>query len=171
MSRLYQGIDLARLFSKVNVCEHGSNCKVCCWPWIGFFSSSGTPQVRVKKAPGRWQNFAARVFVYKAFNSDYDPQKVVTCLYHNRVHHRACCNHNHLTQITRKENLARSVKEGWISFQGEKNSQSKTTTYKVLRIRGLYDTGEYKTKEIAEKFSLSVRQVQRIISRESWSHL
>ena len=55
--------------------------------------------------------------------------------------------------------------------QGKKSSRGKLSIDEVLEIRRLYATGEYKQKELAEKFNILPGNISRIVNRKYFSWL
>jgi plasmid maintenance system antidote protein VapI len=55
--------------------------------------------------------------------------------------------------------------------KGEKNCGAKLTEIQVKELKGLYLTGKYKQKELAEIFLISDSQVSRIVNNNQWKHL
>ena len=54
---------------------------------------------------------------------------------------------------------------------GKTHGNSKLSVEQVLEIRALYKTGEYTTRELARKFSVSQNCTQRIIKRDTFDWL
>jgi hypothetical protein len=56
--------------------------------------------------------------------------------------------------------------------RGEDSGSAKLTTAQVIEIRALYDGKKSKTVPIlAAKFKVSDHAIQRVIYRETWSHI
>ena len=53
----------------------------------------------------------------------------------------------------------------------KKPTQAKLAPGEVKRIRRIYKDGKQDMKELAEKYSVTMTQVWRIIHRVSWKHL
>ena len=53
----------------------------------------------------------------------------------------------------------------------QKNGMSKLTEFEVQNLRALYKTGDYKQKDLANIFLLSVSQVSRILNYKKWKHI
>lgn len=55
--------------------------------------------------------------------------------------------------------------------RGEQNHNAKLTADDVSLIRTLHASGEVRSKEIAEKFDISVGYVSEIASYKRWKHV
>lgn len=58
-----------------------------------------------------------------------------------------------------------------VNTKGEKHGMSKLNESDVLRIRELYNTGNYSYSELGRIFDVTKTNVYRIIKRKSWKHI
>lgn len=82
---------------------------------------------------------------------------------------------NHFSNLewcTHKENIQHAHKNKLVkSACGEKIYNSKLTKEDVLKIKKLYNSGEYYQHEIATMFNVTSANIQSITSNSSWKHL
>lgn len=82
-----------------------------------------------------------------------------------------CCNPEHLTAGTQKQNIHDAIKKkrftGWPVFKGSNHGMSIVTEDDVKKMRK--DTRKY--KDIADDYGLSVKQVSKIKLRQAWTHV
>lgn len=56
-------------------------------------------------------------------------------------------------------------------FEGSGNPMAKLTERQVRAMRKMLDTGQYKLREVAKKYDVSIATVWRIKHRENWRRL
>lgn len=79
---------------------------------------------------------------------------------------------DNLEWVTASRNLEHSYEINLREpMKGEKNCGAKLTEIEVKQLKGLYLTGQYKQKELAEIFLISDSQVSRIVNNNQWKHL
>lgn len=89
-----------------------------------------------------------------------------------------------LEWVTPSENIRHAIETGLLKYkkkeeeiknrkfvQGEKVHNSKATVEQVIEIRVLYETGEYKQSELAERFDLSYNIIYDIVNRNTYKHI
>lgn len=81
---------------------------------------------------------------------------------------RRCVNPNHLFIGTRKENMQDAARKGRTT-KG-KVFRSKLNQNEVITIREMLKNG-CKTKDIADKYSVTTRTINSIRARENWRHI
>lgn len=75
---------------------------------------------------------------------------------------------SNLEWVTKQENMNHAKEKGAIvTFRGESNANSVFLDSDIKLIR----TAAISSKELADKFRVNVRTIQRIRSRESWKHI
>lgn len=73
---------------------------------------------------------------------------------------------------TSKENVNHSYFNGLgIGKRGEDSHLSKLTKIEVLKIRKLYNSGDYFQKELAEMFNVSRTNISLIINNKRWNYV
>lgn len=72
--------------------------------------------------------------------------------------------------MSRSENAQERVQHG-TQVKGEDHPLSKLNEKAVRKIRALYDTGEYRMIDLAEKFGISTSKVCQVVNRQSWKHV
>lgn len=88
---------------------------------------------------------------------------------------RICCNPQHLFVGTRKDNMADCVRKGRHVrgdrhsklLRGDKGPNAKLSWRSVNSIRALYGKG-IKTKNLADRFGVSVDTIRRIVRGDTW---
>lgn len=89
-----------------------------------------------------------------------------------------------LEWATPSENIRHAIETGLLKYkkkgkeiknrkfvQGEKVHNSKATVEQVIEIRVLYETGEYKQSELAERFDLNYNMIYNIVNRNTYKHI
>ncbi|AWN05330.1 HNH endonuclease [Streptomyces phage Ibantik] len=71
---------------------------------------------------------------------------------------------------TRPENAQERVEHG-TQVSGEQHPLSKLDEKAVKQIRELYNTGDYKMRELATKFNVSKTKIFQVIHKQSWAHV
>jgi len=127
-----------------------------CWLWLGADVADGYGQVRVEGPKVRVHRA-----MYIACHGPVSPDLVVR----HRCDVTACCNPQHLTIGTQKENVADCIKRG--RRADSRGRGSKLTAEDVLAIRD--DRRVYRL--IAEDYGIVKNTVQAIKARRIWSHL
>lgn len=54
---------------------------------------------------------------------------------------------------------------------GERHGRSRFTTDQVLELRSLWETGEWKQRDLAKKYGVTQRAVWQVIHRHTWKHV
>lgn len=81
-------------------------------------------------------------------------------------------NIDNLEWVTRSENESHSYRTGLRSGKkGVMHHNCKITEEIVIKIREMWDTGEYVQREIAEKFNIKTNNVWKIINGIRWKHI
>lgn len=81
---------------------------------------------------------------------------------------------NHLENLewnTTSENQLHAFRTGLNSYIGEKHHYTKIDEKAVLKIRELFETGEYSKSHIGKMFGISHRNVGYIVNRDIWKHI
>jgi len=79
---------------------------------------------------------------------------------------------NNLEWVTHSENMIHAHHTLNIHrARGESVNGAKLTEAKVLKIRGLYTTGDYTQKELAIAFEVGQSSIGDVINRISWQHI
>ncbi len=128
---------------------------------------------------------------YKEVNLYIAPQKSLMCYVHRAVYFSFNpssdttleINHKNLNKsdnslynlelVTSKENMKHAYingKCGLVITYGESSPRAKLTNKKVLEIREMHSKTR-SINQIAKKFGIGNSQVQRIVKKQSWSHI
>ena len=77
---------------------------------------------------------------------------------------------SNLEYVTAKENVLHAYKNG-LTPSGEKNCNSKLSNKDVLKIRKMWPTKNFTTRQLAKKFKVSSTNIVRIIHRKMWKYI
>lgn len=86
-------------------------------------------------------------------------------------------NIKNLEWVTAQENTEHAIRIGLTDFskiswpKGEENPSSKITEEDVIKIREMYDSGEFLLRELSEHFDLSITTIWNIAKRNTWTHI
>lgn len=90
----------------------------------------------------------------------------------HKCRNRHCCNPDHLEVGTTLDNMNDRRRDGTASVNaGGKHGLSKLTDSQVIEMRALYASGNYKQKDLAEKYGVSGPVVSAIVNNKTWTHL
>lgn len=143
-----------RFLSKVEIDESSG-----CWNWIGSIHGNGYGRFNPFRKTMYAHRFSA-LLKYGIVRSDLD-----VC---HSCDNRRCVNPNHLFIGTRKENMQDAARKGRTT-KG-KVFRSKLNQNEVITIREMLKNG-CKTKDIADKYSVTTRTINSIRARENWRHI
>jgi len=132
-----------------------------CWTWIGAIGTHGYGRFGFKGKTVQAHRFSYEMFFNKIYFNDLD-----VC---HKCDNRSCVNPNHLFLGTRKDNMQDCNTKGRTT-SGEKSSLSKLRSVDVLKIRGLWETGESRAN-IAKIFSVTESNIYSITKRKSWRNI
>lgn len=136
-----------------------------CWIWKGRFVRKGYGSLFFKGKETRAHR-ASWMIHYGDI-----PEGLHVC---HTCDNPECTNPNHLWLGTNYENRQDSVKKGRArggSLKGSASPNSKLTEEKVLAIRKLYASKEYKQRELAVLFNVDPTTISDIIRRKIWKHI
>jgi hypothetical protein len=81
----------------------------------------------------------------------------------------ACCNILHLRLGTASDNMQDASKRGRLPPKdGEHGHGAKLTTSQVKEINALYKSGQYKQKQLAEKYGVRPQSISNIVCLKTW---
>lgn len=140
-----------------------------CWEWTGCIQGNGYGRVRTN---GR-THYTHRL-AYEHFHGEIPPGNDVC----HRCDNRRCCNPDHLFTGTRLDNMKDAKTKGRVAageqlsviHQGSKTHLAKLVEDDVIAIRRDREKGA-STAELAERFSVSVDNIRRIVRRNTWRHI
>ena len=139
-----------------------------CWLWVGATGTYGYGNVTVKQ-----ESIQAHRLSYLLFKGKIPKGMWVL----HKCDVRLCVNPNHLFIGTRQDNMDDMVKKNR-QFCGErpyakgsKNTQSKLTEKKVIKVRKMYKSSNFTMKELSEKFYVSKSVIHAVIHYITWKHI
>ena len=136
----------------------------CCWIWIGAKCSSGYGNFRMGGKYGKI--VAAHRLAWELW---IGPVPSGLQVLHN-CDTRSCVNPCHLFLGTNKDNVLDRVAKGRSArLSGEANGRAILTEAKVKKLRAM--EGQHSHSQLAAKFGISRRGVQRILYRKLWNHI
>lgn len=119
---------------------------------------------------GKCQRYTVHRLVAKAF--------IPTDNYENQINHidgnKTNNNITNLEWVTPAENMKHAWDTGLINSDhtvGSKHANAKLTEAQVIEMRELYATGNYKRKELCDKYNIKLSTFKDIVSRRSWQHV
>lgn len=115
---------------------------------------------------GRESNFTIHRLLAKAFIPNPNNYPHVCHRNGDRSDNRI----ENLRWDTPKGNMADKKLHG-TSQWGERQHFHKLTTEEVLKIRELYATGEYTSRELSKMFNVSESTTGRVVKRKMWTHI
>lgn len=72
--------------------------------------------------------------------------------------------------VTPSKNMKHAFKIGLHNLRGERNTQSKLKGHQVIKIRKMYNTGNYYQKDIAKIFNVDRKTISDITLYKSWNY-
>jgi hypothetical protein len=130
-----------------------------CWPWRGPKNLKGYGQFC-------GSNSQRAAFYYA--NGRFDLSLHVL----HKCDTRDCQNPSHLFLGTNLDNIAdKMVKGRHLGPRGEKCATHKLNVEQVLQIRALRATGNLTLKQIAQRFNVGWKAIQKIVTRQRWAHV
>ncbi len=152
----YTPRQINKFWDGINILDKDS-----CWAWKRSVNKDGYGRTGVSGQ----DLIAHRVAYFLHYNEN--PMQLAVC---HKCDNPICCNPYHLFLGTNKENTLDSVKKGRKPI-GEKHKMAKLTEEQVSKIKEMYLTGNYHHPDLAKLFSISKRQIGRILRGEVWAYL
>ena len=133
-----------------------------CWEWNKSRTKFGYGKFVVGHA--RWEN--AHHITYEIYKGTVPSGMLVrhTC------DNPPCCNPAHLILGTIADNSKDMVERGR-SNTGTKHHAATLTDAQVLEIRAKWETGNYTQVALGKEYSISNKQVSKIVKRQRWGHI
>jgi len=133
-----------------------------CWNWKGCTDSSGYGNFFFSK-----KQYGAHRIAYMLKNGNIDERLCVLHICDNP----SCVNPNHLFLGTKQDNSDDMIEKGRdrkTCHLGELNPNSKLTLEQVVKIREMYNTGNYYQWQIADKFGVCFQTISLIVNNKLW---
>jgi hypothetical protein len=139
-----------------------------CWLWRGQARANGYGEFSGRGERHR----AAHRYSYQTFVGPI-PDGMFVC---HSCDNPACVRPDHLWVGTPADNVADMVAKGRQAtdkrvYRGESNSQCKLSEDQVMAIRSEYRPRVVPQRELAKRYGVSQRLINKIIAREVWGHL
>lgn len=111
-------------------------------------------------------------FVWTLYHGPLSEDLVVR----HKCDNRSCCNLEHLTIGTHRDNVRDSIERkrhhfGFPDLRGVNSSGAKLNDKQVIEIRKKYSTGSYTFKSLSEQYPVSAQMISDIVKRKNWTHL
>jgi hypothetical protein len=136
-----------------------------CWEWRGRKTYKGYGATSWK---GKY--ITAHRLAYILSHGGIPEGKIIC----HSCDNRACCNPAHLWAGSYRDNTRDMDAKGRRNpgdLKGEKHGMARLTEANVRYIRGLYGSGKYTYKQIAEGYRVSIGTIECICSRKTWRHV
>jgi hypothetical protein len=152
---------IKRFWRYVQMCEHGKDCALCCWPWMA--SRQLPPSLAYGRfCPTRRKSMAAHRLMWQLVHEMPIPQGHFIC---HRCDIPYCVNPAHLFLGTHHDNMEDRQNKGRTKApQGEQSGHAKLSEADVYAIRGALKT-------LAEQYGVTTANIQAILTRRTWKHL
>lgn len=147
--------DQDRFLSKLTKRQDG------CWEWNAARFSKGYGQFTI----GEYNHRAHRVSHWN-FNGSFDETLDVM----HSCDNPWCVNPEHLSHGTNQDNRDDSISKIRHNI-GERNGNASLTDEKVLKMRELFETGNFTKSELSRMFNISPAVAGGVIDRKSWNHV
>lgn len=157
---------IARFLKHVEICEHGWDCKECCFQWCDVTTHYGTFVYR--KGTRVVSKQAHRFMWWLKFGKV--PKDMEVCHNCPEGDNSLCVNPRHLWLGTQADNIKDKIKKNRQN-RGETNWNARLTEEKVIKIRRMFATGNYTKREIGKLFDTTDDNVYMIVSRRTWKHI
>lgn len=146
-----------RFWSKVN-----KNTTTGCWEWTASTQWNGYGQFRSPKG----NTVKAHRYSYELENGPINKNMSVLHVCDNPK----CVNPSHLFLGTQQDNIKDKVNKNR-QLRGEASPTSVLISDQVIKIRNLWDSGNYTQSAISKLFGISNQHVSDIVNRKRWKHL
>lgn len=156
----YGGLPLLeRILLRTTIVESG------CWEWQGYRDKDGYAILTYNKKPLKLHRV-----IYELVYGDLGGLHAL-----HSCDNPPCLRPTHIFSGTNADNTQDKISKGRARYaKGEETGNHYLTTKQVLAIRKDYENSDKKrgvATQIAEKYNLSPRLVQRIIRRDRWAWL
>lgn len=133
-----------------------------CWEWNRSRTKFGYGKFATAHA--KWTN--AHHIAYEIYKGQVPPGELVrhTC------DNPPCCNPEHLILGTIADNSRDMVERGR-SNTGTKHHNATLTDEMVKEIRDKWATGNYTQVVLGAEYSISNKQISKIVNRQRWVHI
>ncbi len=141
-----------------------------CWIWQPYFYKA----FKDKNAYGHFQHGSRKEPAHRMawiLTNGEIPEGLEVC---HKCDNPPCCNPTHLFLGTHKDNMGDCAAKGRNHVppqQGELHSQAKLKDSDVLKIRELWNTGQFTLLQLANQFGVGFVQIHRIVYRKNWNHI
>lgn len=148
--------EIERFWSKVSKGSQDS-----CWEWEASRNCDGRGRFWLQGSTF----YAPRISYF--LENNQDPGDFLIC---HSCNNPQCCNPSHLYAGEVLDNSKDSIKAG-SQVRGESQGLSKLTEVDVLKIRELYQTGQWSQRALGKHFGVSQHPIKEAIHRRTWKHV
>ena len=151
----------------IRICEHGTDCKTCCWIWTAARSRTGYGRTRAE-CYGQVETYAHRIMWAYHHETSVPEQRIVTHICDNRL----CCNPTHLELITYSEQRLRMRQRIQKSrIDNPMWGNTKLTEEEVIWVLAMGKLRKKTQQQMAKELGVSQVNISYILRGRTWRHL
>jgi hypothetical protein len=158
---------ISRFWAKVQICAHGEQCAVCCWPWQGARHPSGYGNFYLTHEAGKKVYTKAHVVAWELHHECFlslDLWGLHTC------DNPPCCNYHHIFAGTRQDNVDDMRRKGGArggSLPGATHPRAKLddAAVQIIFQRTMSVT------QLARTYGVTRGAIFHVLSGRNWRHL
>lgn len=153
-----------KVLSKIQYCDHGKACKICCHIYQGGKHRQGYGHIYLERKNGKEIHTLAHVAVYEYFYGVIENRIKRKIKVLHTCDNTSCVNYNHLYAGTQYDNIQDRVKRNR-SAVAERSGKHKLTREQVRYIRShyIYRSREYGSVALASMFDVSYQTILSIV--------
>lgn len=161
-----------RFWSFAQVCEHGYECRDCCWIWSGTcVGHMGYGQLFIGIIGGKKRYKGAHVVSWRIHNGMQVLTKGEQIL-HTVCDNPPCVNPHHLSRGTHLLNMADMREKGRQNkLKGSRHIATHLSEADVAMLRELYASGGWSQRSLAAYYGITQPTTQKILKGQAWVHM